>query len=364
MNLMAQARNPTNRLSPACQRLGPTVNPRPKPMGKSFIDSRSWPVHAGILVFFLLTVGFSPFATAFDLQGHRGARGLMPENTLPAFERALAIGVTTLELDTGITADGVVVISHDPVLNPDLVRGPDGQWLSSPTPIRSLTWAQLQPYDVGRIRPGSRYAQQFPHQQAIDGTRMPKLAELFERVKVLGADTVQFDIETKIDPRRPELTLAPEPFVQALLAVIRAHGLEERVMVQSFDWRTLQLLRAQAPKVRTVYLSVQRPQFNTIDTEPGLWTAGLRLADHGSVPRMVKAAGGHVWSPNFNDLSPALLREAQGLGLKVIPWTVNEPADIARILDWAVDGIISDYPDRVRTEMARRGLPLPLPVKP
>ena len=364
MNLMAKARNPMNGLSPACQRLCPAVNRSPKPVGKSFFDSRSWPFQAGILVFFLMTVGFSPFATAFDLQGHRGARGLLPENTLPAFERALAIGVTTLELDTGITADGVVVVSHDPVLNPDLVRGPDGQWLNSPTTIRSLTWAQLQQYDVGRLRPGSRYAQQFPHQQAIDGTRMPKLADLFERVKALGANTVQFDIETKIDPRRPDATLAPEPFVQALLAVIREHGMEERVMVQSFDWRTLRLLRAQAPKVRTVYLSIQRPQANTIESEPGLWTAGMRLAEHGSVPRMVKAAGGDIWSPNFNDLTPALLREAQGLGLKVIPWTVNEPADIARILDWPVDGIISDYPDRVRTEMARRNLPLPPPVKP
>lgn len=331
---------------------------------RSFFDSISWRFHAGFLVLFLLAWGFSPLAAAFDLQGHRGARGLLPENTLPAFERALAIGVTTLELDTGITADGVVVVSHDPVLNPDLVRGPDGQWLSSPTPIRSLTWAQLQAYDVGRIRPGSRYAQQFPHQQPLDGTRMPTLAAVFERVKALGANAVQFDIETKIDPRRPEATLAPEPFVQALLAVIRAHGMEERVMVQSFDWRTLQLLRAQAPKVRTVYLSIQRPQANTIEAEPGLWTAGMRLADHGSLPRMVKAAGGDVWSPNFNDLSPALLREAQGLGLKVIPWTVNEPADIARILELPVDGLISDFPDRVRTEMARRNMALPAPVKP
>ncbi|MBL8372000.1 MAG: glycerophosphodiester phosphodiesterase [Burkholderiaceae bacterium] len=321
------------------------------------------PFHAGYLAFLLAFSVATPLAAAFDLQGHRGARGLMPENTLPAFERALAIGVTTLELDTGITADGVVVVSHDPILNPDLVRGPDGQWLTAPTPIRSLTWAQLQTYDVGRLRPGSRYAQQFPQQQPIDVTRMPRLADVFARVKALGADAVQFDIETKIDPRRPDATLAPEPFVQALLAVIREHGMEERVMVQSFDWRTLQLLRAQAPKVRTVYLSVQRPQFNSIETEPGLWTAGQRLADHGSVPRMVKAAGGHVWSPNFNDLTPALLREAQSLGLKVIPWTVNEPADIARILDLPVDGIISDYPDRVRSEMTRRKLPLPPAVK-
>lgn len=321
------------------------------------------PFHAAYSAILLLNLAVFP-ALAFDLQGHRGARGLLPENTLPAFERALAIGVSTLEMDAAITADGVVVISHDPVLNPDLVRGPDGQWLTRPPAIRQLTWAQLQTYDVGRIRPGSRYAQTFAQQQPIDGTRMPRLADVFQRVKALRADHVQFDIETKIDPRRPENTLAPEAFVQALLAVIRAEGMEERVMIQSFDWRTLRLVQQQAPRVRTVYLSIQRPTANTIDAEPGLWTAGLTRAEHGSVPKMVRAAGGPIWSPNFNDLTPELLREAQSLGLKVIPWTVNEVADIARLIDWKVDGLISDYPDRVREEMARRGLPLPPAVRP
>jgi len=125
---------------------------------------------------------------AFDLQGHRGARGLLPENTLPSFARALSIGVTTLETDIAITSDGVLVISHDPALNPDITRGPDGSFLSGRGPLIVQTrWAELQRYDVGRINPASRYAQTFSAQQPVDGTRLPTLAELFATGARCGA---------------------------------------------------------------------------------------------------------------------------------------------------------------------------------
>ena len=308
-----------------------------------------------LLAAFLATCAFA--AHAIDLQGHRGTRGLRPENTLPAFEHALRLGVTTLEMDAAITSDGVVVISHDPVLNPDLVRGADGQWITAPVVIRSLTYDQTQAYDVGRLRPGSAYAKSFPDQQPIDGTRIPKLAEVFDLVKRLKADHVQFDIETKIDLRNPQNTLEPEPFVQKLLEVIRANGMEDRVMVQSFDWRTLQVLRKLAPRMRTVYLTTQSPRGSNLDSP--VYSAGFTLAEHGSVPAMVKAAGGTTWSPNHQALTLDLVKQGQALGLQVIPWTVNEEADMARLLDWGVDGIISDRPDRVRAVMQRRGVPLP-----
>src|ERR671914_573206 len=139
----------------------------------------------------------SQTAVSFDLQGHRGARGHAPENTLAGFERALAIGVDTLELDVGVTRDGVVVIHHDRRLNPDVARGPDGQWVSAPAAsIFSLSYPELQNYDVGRIRPGSEYARRFPHQKPIDGARIPRLSELF----AIAGPTVRFNIETKISP--------------------------------------------------------------------------------------------------------------------------------------------------------------------
>ena len=287
-------------------------------------------------------------ALAFDLQGHRGARGMAPENTLPAFAAALATGVSTLELDVGVTRDGVVVIHHDRRLNPDVARGPDGQWIAAPGPLlRSLDYAQLRRYDVGRLRPGSETAARYPEQKPADGARIPRLAELFALVKKAGNDTVRFNIETKISAAAPDETLAPAPFVRALLAEIRAAGVAARTTVQSFDWRTLQVVEQEAPGIATAYLTGRR-------------RAGI------SQPKSVHAAGGRIWSPNYEELDSAELVEARALGLRVIPWTVNEPAFIERYLDLGVDGMISDYPERVRASLARRGLPLPpaTPVDP
>jgi glycerophosphoryl diester phosphodiesterase len=309
-------------------------------------------------------------AQALDLQGHRGARGLLPENTLPAFARALSIGVTTLELDTAVTRDGVVVVSHDAALNPDITRGPDGQWLDrNDIAIHGLTYAQLQQYDVGRIRPRTTYAFRFSAQQAVDGTRLPRLADVFTLVRRAGNNTVRFNIETKISPEQPQHTLPPAEFARILIALVRTEKLESRVTIQSFDWRTLQVVQQEAPQIATVYLSAQQPWLDNIRAGSTVspWTAGFHVSNHaGSVPRMVKAAGGAVWSPYFGDVSRETVREAQQAGLKVVVWTVNEARDIARMIDFGVDGIISDYPDRLRRVAAERGAPLPpaTPVAP
>lgn len=303
-------------------------------------------------------------ADAFDLQGHRGARGLAPENTLPAFERALAIGVSTLELDVGLTADGVVVIAHDPYLNPLITRDAGGQWLAASRGplIRSLSFAQLQGYDVGRIQPGTPYATTFSNQQPLDGARIPTLAALFERVKLMGAGNVRFNIETKLNPEQPDDTASPELMTEALLKVVRDAGVLERVSIQSFDWRALQIVQRLEPSVPTVYLSLQSANNDTIRN--GAWTAGFKIAEHPSVPAMVKAAGGAVWSPNGGAVTQALVQQAQALGLKVIPWTINQAADMERLIGWGVDGLITDYPDRLRDVLRQRQLPLPQPLTP
>lgn len=318
----------------------------------------------------LVTLGWCVGAAAFDLQGHRGARGLAPENTLPAFARALGIGVTTLELDVGLTRDGVLVISHDTALNPDLTRTPDGRHLEARGPlIHRSTWAELQAYDVGRIKPGSRYAATFAQQQPVDGTRIPRLSDLFELVRRSGNAEVRFDIETKLSPLAPDDTASPEVFARALVRAVREAGVAGRTTIQSFDWRTLQVVQKEAPEIPTAYLSAQQSWLDNIGAgkaEPSPWTAGFGHAAHGSVPKMVKAAGGRVWSAYFGDLDAARVTEAKSLGLTVLAWTVNQPAQIAAMFELGVDGIISDRPDLVREEMRRRGLPLPraTPVAP
>jgi glycerophosphoryl diester phosphodiesterase len=292
---------------------------------------------------------------AFDVQGHRGARGLLPENTLPAFQKALDLGVDTLECDMAITRDGVVVIHHDLWLNPDTTRGPDGQWLDKRGPaISELTFAELQKYDVGRLKPGTDYAKQFPDQQAVDGARIPKLADLFDLVRKSGNTKVAFDCETKVSPNERSATLAPEAFARMAIAEIRSAGMAERTMVQSFDWSTLQVIQKEAPEIRTMYLTTPNTlKRGRVGYSP--WLAGFAPELHGdSVPRAVHAAGGKIWAPNFAFLTPAILTEAHALGIVVIPWTVNDPPTIAKLIDMGVDGIISDRPDLVLSEMKKR----------
>jgi len=268
-----------------------------------------------------------------DVQGHRGARGYLPENTLPAFAKGLEFGVTTLELDCGVTQDGVVVAHHDRRLNPDTARGPGGKWVEAPAPtIFSLSFEELQTYDVGRIRPGCEYAKRFPHQQPIDGTRVPKLMDLFNLVKESGNSRVRFNIETKLLSDHPQETLPPEPFARALIAEIRKAGVAKRTTIQSFDIRTLKVVEREAPEIETVYL-----------------TSG-----QDSEPAKVRAAGGRIWSPDFMELTEKKLSEARALKIRIVVWTVNEPADIARVIDMEVDGIISDYPDRVIAMLKKR----------
>ena len=307
-----------------------------------------------LLLGFLLTTG----AYAFDLQGHRGARGLLPENTLPSFQKALELGVDTIECDMAITKDGVVVIHHDLLLNPDTTRGPDGNWLGSRGPaISALTFEELQKYDVGRLRPGTEYSKSFPDQQAVDGTRIPRLSDLFDLVKKSGNTQIGFDCETKVSPRYPTLTLPPEEFARRVIAEIRKHGMQERMMVQSFDWSTLQVIQREAPEIRTMYLTSNGTLAPADGFNPARWLAGFTPAVHGSVPAAVKAAGGRIWAPNHATLSAALLAEAHAKGIIVIPWTVNDPETIASLLAMGVDGIISDRPDLVQVELRKRMQP-------
>lgn len=299
----------------------------------------------------------------FDLQGHRGARGLAPENTLVAFARALSLGVTTLELDLAVTKDGVVVVSHDPLLNPDVTRETDGQWIQKHgPPFQSLTLTEIRRLDVGRLRPGSAYAAQFPEQVPSDGAHIPTLAEVFALANKAGNNSVRFNIETKLDPRNPDETLTPEPFVDTVLTVVREAGATSRTTLQSFDWRTLRYAQKVAPEVVTVYLTVQQGDDRIQVGRPGAspWLAGFDVDDHGgSVPRLVKAAGGRVWSPFHRDLKPELLAEAHRLGLAVVPWTVNRPEDMEALIDQGVDGLITDRPDLGREVLSKKGLSLP-----
>jgi glycerophosphoryl diester phosphodiesterase len=300
----------------------------------------------------------------FELQGHRGARGLWPENTLGGFARAIALGVGAVELDCGVTGDGVVVVSHDAALNPDCTRDARGEFLQSAgPPLVTLSCAELGRYDVGRLKPGSAYAARFPLQQPLDGERIPRLADVLALVRSRGGGRVRVAIEVKTFPEEPQLTLAPEPFVAALQGDIERTGTAALVAVLAFDWRVLRAVQRLMPQVATVALTDEQPGTDTVrrDAQPASpWLAGLDPRDFGaSTPALVKASGAGTWGPGFADLDAQRVQEAHALGLRVVPWTVNEPADMERLIELGVDGMTSDYPQLLRALLERRGVPVP-----
>jgi glycerophosphoryl diester phosphodiesterase len=317
--------------------------------------------------FIIGVIGLTNVAHGFDLQGHRGARGLMPENTLPGFATALAIGVTTLELDLAVTRDMQVVVSHNPRIEPELARQADGEWLQQSGPsIHSMTLQEVKSYDVGRLNPTLKYAQRYPQQQGLDGVLVPTLGEVFELVNKSGNQSVGFNIEIKINPDKPQLTLPPDEFVAAVIKVIRRYKMEQRVSLQSFDWRALREVQTLAPDIATSYLTADQSWLSNLQTGrpgPSPWLDGLDIDNfEGSAARAIKAAGGDIWSSYHQEVDADSIQLAHQLGLKVNVWTVNETSRMRELIAMGVDGIITDYPDRLRQVAEELGLPLAAPT--
>ena len=299
----------------------------------------------------LALLGIAMTARGIEIQGHRGARGLLPENTLPSFERAIDLGVDGLELDLGMTRNGVPVVHHDEALDPEHTRDADGAWLAPPGAfLNTLDLAELAAFDVGRAAPGSRTAERFPGQEPRDGARIPTLVDVLSLGRRRGAEEIRFNIEIKSNPLAPEETAGPEAFARAVVLVLRTEGMVERANLQSFDWRVLLEARRLAPELATVCLTAEQPGFDNIlrgQAGPSPWTASLDIdAFGGSVPRLVEAAGCRMWSPFHRNLTEEAAVEAHSLGLRIVVWTVNEVDDMLALARLGVDGIITDYPDR------------------
>jgi glycerophosphoryl diester phosphodiesterase len=249
-------------------------------------------------------------AGRIEVHGHRGARAIFPENTLPAFEYAIAQGVDVLELDMAVTKDNVVVVSHDPILAAPFCTGPkDGAH------IRDLTLAEVRKYDCG-----ARQNPRFTAQQIRPGTRMPTLDEVFA---LASKGTFRFNIETKITPTEPTLTPSPEEFAKLVLAVIRKHKLESRVILQSFDFRTLHAMKRLAPEIKlaALYEGTPRP-----------------------FVEIAKEAGAPIISPNYSLVTAEQVRAAHAAGIQVIPWTPNTVPEWDALIQAGVDAIITDDP--------------------
>ncbi|MFN8193440.1 MAG: glycerophosphodiester phosphodiesterase family protein [Nocardioidaceae bacterium] len=309
----------------------------------------------------------------FDLQAHRGGAGLTVENTLAAFGHALDLGVTTLECDMHVTLDGVPVVLHDRRLGSEkyVDTGPavEGDPLFPYVGglVTDLTVDQLRTVDAG-----SRTLDAFPGQAASPGARVPLLSELFDLVSARGADEVRFNIETKFDAVAPHETSPRERFAEVVVGAARRAGVVERVSIQSFDWAVLRMVRRLEPRLRLNALVAPR-YLETGKAGSSPWLGGIDIDDFPDVVDAVAAEGfdaispahGYPFARGAGDpsyvpfASAQMIVRAHELGLRVLPYTVDVPATMHALLDAGVDGMITNYPDRVRAVLAERGMPLP-----
>jgi glycerophosphoryl diester phosphodiesterase len=269
----------------------------------------------------------------FDIQGHRGCRGLMPENTVGAMIRALDLGVTTLELDVVVSKDNKVVVSHEPWFGSEITTKPDGTFINPAEAMKynlyQMNYDEIKKYDVG-MKPHPR----FPKQEKVKAIK-PLLSDLFdsvaENMKVRRRPFPYFNIETKCLPGG-DLKFHPKPdeFVELLMAVIKEKQVEERVIIQSFDFRTLKYLHEKYPSIKTAML-IEDSDEEDLDGQ---------LKRLGYTPA--------IYSPNHTLVDEELVKQCHDKGMKIIPWTVNDKKQINKLKKMGVDGIITDYPDLLR----------------
>ncbi len=265
---------------------------------------------------------------AFDVEGHRGARGTYPENSIPGFVYALELGVTTLEMDVVVSSDGKLVVSHDPWMSSAICLHPDG------TPVTKDEEASLNLYrmnydEIRRYDCGSRGNKRFPSQNKMAAYK-PLLSEVIDTIEKIirqkNISPVNYNIETKCAPSGDNIFHpAPAEFTAMLLEEIRKLGVEKRVIVQSFDIRTLQEMNGLAPEIRLAFLEEAGGEFSS------------KISDLGFTPA--------VYSPDYHLLNESLIVRSHSQGMLVIPWTVNDTSEMKRLIDLGVDGIITDYPN-------------------
>ena len=298
---------------------------------------------------------------SFDLQSHRGGRGEWTEESLAAFSRSLEVGVSTLELDTHLTQDDQVVVWHDDIMTASKCADTipafagDSAFPYADDRVRDLTLAQIRTMDCGYQQlPG------FAEQANTPGNRIATLSDVFDLVQTYDARKVNLNIETKVEVAGPDGTDEMAALTRTVVGEVQASGLADRSILQSFDWASLNLTREIAPDLTVgalssgdAWLGVDQP-----GVSPNLGGIDIDSYD-GSLARAAQAQGYDLISPDFASVTPAMIAEAHAAGLPVIPWTVNEPADIVAMLDLGVDGLITDYPTRLRAILGERGLKLP-----
>ena len=303
-----------------------------------------------------MTIKSSSNATPDDLIviGHRGAAGLLPENTLAGFRKALELGVDTIELDIHLTSDNEAVVYHDSRLNPAITRDANGKWVKKRQLIKDLKLLEVQSYDVGKLNHREEYAKKYPQQKSIDGEHIPPLRDVIQLVKKTDNKTHLF-IELKFSPLKPEETKPSEEIVSVVEKIIRDENISDRVTIISFDWKILSYFQKIMPEVPTGYVTTTRKDRDTVQKKqpgPSPWMAGINIDEFDSIPKAVKYAGGSYWICNYHhatgdseNITSEIIDKAHAIGIKVIAWTPDSKSDMKKLIKTGVDGITTNRPD-------------------
>ncbi|WP_293577686.1 glycerophosphodiester phosphodiesterase family protein [Phaeobacter sp.] len=291
------------------------------------------------------------------LVGHRGARGVLPENTIEGFEFALTSGLKLLELDVTATRDGVVVITHNHRLTRSMVRDATGHWLQGEEPkVSQLTYAELSEFDAGGLDGTTAYGQRFPDQSFMTGVAIPRLTDLLDLLRQREHQDVHLFLEIKSDPDLVQNSTARTALVEAVVAEVRAAHLEPRTILHSFDWTMLEDCQRIAPDMPTSFLTQLPENDDDIGEDSSKAVNPVEGCSAMDLPDRVAAAGGQLWCPYHLDVTEQSLARARELGLTTMVWTVNESDDIQRMITLGVDAICTDYPGRAQRLLLQQGL--------
>lgn len=312
----------------------------------------------------------------FDLEAHRGGRDVRPENTLYSYAYAIELGATSIECDMQLTKDGQIVMSHNPILYSDITRDENGNYIeNNKYDIRLMTVDELKKFDVGVMDPNcGEYYDLHGKTQFTYDAKIPTLEELMQLIQSYGDKNIVLNIETKSYPDPASAgyknNADPKKFVEVFNNIVKKYDMEDRVVLQSFDWQTLIEMKKLNPNISTSALWQEQPSWGRdseslrrYEKKKSPWLGGLDIKDYqGNPVKAAHAIGADIISPYYTEISKQDVDEAHSLGMKVVPWTVNNEKDMNMLLDMGVDGIISDKPWLLKQVLEKRNIKLHTPT--
>jgi len=294
------------------------------------------------------------------IYGHRGARGDLPENTLESFKYLFDNAINAYETDILISKDLIPVITHDFRLDPSLTKDKEGNWIKDEDiKIFDLTYDEISKFDVGSLNKLTRYGRRFVNQRSLENQKIPKLSELLELSSKNVLQNLLINLEIKSTPDEKNLTPDPKDLVQIVLNEINNSNLKDKIIISSFDWRILREVKKQSPEIPRAYLTFQQEKGMKIKKtiySKSPWIDHIPLTIVYDLPKIIKELGGSAWHPYYKDINKKAVKDAHDNNLPVNVWTVNDEDDMLKMIEYGVDGIMTDYPLRLKNLCEKRSI--------